>query len=269
MSAQLDSSGKKAVEATAVLVVFALFLAVGMYSGQATMTVEIVNPPDGAQFHSSPVELVARVTVKGAPVADVKARFTIRFGKTDETSTDAATDFNGIARLVVPAASGNYTWHVTAIRQGYPTIVSRSGSFSIKLSLLVHGLVPSVSRVESSPVDFKIRVTDMNDDPVASANVTFYVDSKIVGSNLTGANGIARLSSQVDTGMHTWFASAVKNDEGGVSDPTVFLVGELTSLGTGSSRLLRTELRHLCGDGLGIMGIYEPARMSSSSALNE
>jgi len=300
MSTLLKNSGRKSIEVAVVLGVFVLFFAVGMYSGQTTMSVEMIDPPDGSQFQSSPVELVARVTVKGVPVADAKARFTIRFGKVGETSTDTTTDFNGIARLVVPAASGNYTWHVAAIREGYPTIVSRSGRFSIRLSLLVYPLLPSLFRLSVSPVDFKARVTEMNGHLVGSANVTFYVDLRMIGSSLTAANGIAGLSSAVDPGMHTWFASATKNGEGGVSDSTVFIVGELSSLGTGDLHLLRTELSGLSGNGAarGVMGLWssrysggrpstirdkrvsplrcetagiylEPTRMSSSSALNE
>ena len=73
----------------------------------------------------------------------------------------------------------------------------------------------------------------MNGRPVQSANVTFYVDSTMIGSNLTGQNGIAQLSKALTMGRHTWFASASKEGEGGISDTTVFVVGQLASLVTG------------------------------------
>jgi hypothetical protein len=241
MKARLQTS-KKTVEVAAVLGAYILFLVIGVYSGQTTMSVEIINPPDGLQLHSSPVELVARVTVKGLPVSDIKATFMIRFEKTGETDIETLTDTQGIARLVLPAPSGNYTWQVTAVKEGYPTIRSRSSNFSIKTSLLVYGLTPSSSILAVSPVSFKARVTDMNGHLVSSANVTFYLDSKMIGWSLTGENGIAVLSSTVNPGTHTWLASAHKGSEGGISDPTPFIVGQASSVATDDSSFFRSNL---------------------------
>jgi len=81
---------------------------------------------------------------------------------------------------------------------------------SIRLSLVVYCLLPSSSRLAISPVEFKARVTDPNGRLVESANVTFYVDSIMIGSSLTSSNGIANLSSEVTSGNHFWFASASK-----------------------------------------------------------
>jgi hypothetical protein len=64
---------------------------------------------------------------------------------------------------------------------------------------------------------------------VQSANVTFYVDSIVIGSSLTNQNGIAQLSKALTMGRHSWFASASKEGEGGISEPTLFVVGQLTS----------------------------------------
>ena len=72
----------------------------------------------------------------------------------------------------------------------------------------------------------------MNGRLIQSANVTFYVDSMMIGSNLTGQNGIAQLSKALTMGQHTWFASANKEGEGGISDITLFIVGQLASLVT-------------------------------------
>jgi hypothetical protein len=70
----------------------------------------------------------------------------------------------------------------------------------------------------------------MNGGLVQAANVTFYVDSMIIGSSLTDQNGIAQVSKALTTGRHTWFASADMEGEGGISDMTLFVVGQLASL---------------------------------------
>jgi hypothetical protein len=93
-----------------------------------------------------------------------------------------------------------------------------------------HSLTPRLkTRVCARP----IKVTDVNGRPVESANATFYVDSIAVGWSLGPANGIAKLSSPVAIGRHMWFASANKDNQGGLSDPIEFTVGELASLTIG------------------------------------
>jgi hypothetical protein len=242
--------GRRAVEVGVVVAAYILFLIGGVYSGQTTMNVDIISPPDGAGVRSSPVELVARVTVRGVPLTNVTTTFTVYYWTTGRTDTDTKTDNDGVARLLLLATSGNYSWHVAAMKEGYPTIVSRSRSFSVELLLVVEPLLPSTFRLAVSPVNFRARVTDMNGRPVQSANVTFYVDSMMIGSNLTDQKGIAQLSKALTMGRHTWFASAGKEGEGGISDTTLFVVGQLASLGTGSLRLLRSELRHVSRNGL-------------------
>jgi hypothetical protein len=190
------------------------------------MSVDVVNPPRDAKLQSSPVELAARVTIRDVPAVGANARFTVYYGTADPAQIDVVTDTNGIASLVLPLISGNYTWHVTAAKNGYPTIMSRPGSFSLKLTLTVEPLSPTSSTLALSPVDFKVRVIDLQGRPVESANVSFHVDSTRVGWSQTGSNGIAKLSAPVTSGMHTWFASANKGGEGGVSDFTIFVVGE-------------------------------------------
>jgi len=233
------------VEVTVVLGIYILFWAVAAYSGQTTMSVDIINPPDGMGFRSSPVDLIARTTVRGVPVSDATARFTIHWTR-GEVNVDTPIDKDGFARLLLPASSGNYTWHITAIKEGYPKIVSQWSSFSIELTLTVDAISPNPRILAVSPVDFKAKVTDAKGRPVESANVTFYVDSANVGSSLTGRNGIAKLSSQILSGSHMWFASTSKDGEGGISDPILFIVGELASHATGS--LVFASSRQICGD---------------------
>lgn len=225
----MSKSGKKTIELSALIVVYVLFAGIGVYSGQTIIDIDLIGPSDGMEFRSSPVELVARLTVKGAPLSDVQARFIIRSQTGSESNADVFTDADGIAKLLVPASSGNYTWHVTASREGYPRIVSLSRSFTIELSLVVEALLPSRLTLAFSPVDFVARVTDER-GLVESANVTFLVDSVVVGTANTGKNGIARLSSPVSSGSHTWFATANKDGEGGLSDVVPFVVGQLASL---------------------------------------
>jgi hypothetical protein len=256
MNALLRTPSKKVVEVVAVLGAYVLFFAVGVYSGQTTMSVEIIDPLDGMQLHTSPVELVARVTIRGAPVTDAQARFTILSGSRGEFDVNAVTDSYGVTRLVLPVPSGNYTWHVSARKEGYPTIASSSSTFSMKLSLVVDGILPSTFILAVSPVNFVAKVTDMSSRPVESANVTFYVDSTVVGSNLTRANGIAKLSTPIDLGIHTWFASATKNGEGGLSAATMFVVGQLASLEIGDFGSVR-------------LGIYQPGDLVASISFSD
>jgi hypothetical protein len=226
---------KHAVEGVAVIGVYLLFLAVGAYSGQTTMSIDLVNPPDGSKSQSSPVELVARVTVRGEPLSDVSLTFTIGYSGSYEVNFDIDTDTQGMAKLTLPARSGNYTWMVTAKKPGYPNIKSTWQSFSVTLSLTVDSLLPSSFILALSPVNFKVRVTKAGGSPVESANVTFYLDSRKVGSTLTDTHGIARLSSPAEPARHTWFASATKDDEGGISDITTFVVGSTLAFTTGDS----------------------------------
>jgi hypothetical protein len=220
------------VEVCVVVATYVLFLIVGVYSGQMTMNVDMISPADGIGLTSSPVELIARVTIRGVALANVTTRFTLYYWTVGQTETDTTTNRDGIARLSVPAVSGNYSWSVTAMRGGYPTIVSRSRNFSVKLLLVVEPLLPSTFILAVSPVGFKARVTDKG-HTVQSANVTFYVDSMMIGSNLTGQNGIAQLSKALSMGRHTWFASASKESQGGISDMTLFVVGQPSSLAAG------------------------------------
>jgi hypothetical protein len=228
LGVDLRNFDRRKLEVAVLLAVYAVFLGVGIFSGQRTMSVEAFGPPEGVHLTSSPVKLAARITARGIAMPNVTARFVIDFPN-GESDIDAATDRNGIARLLVPAVSGNYTWHVAAIKEGYPTIFSRSLSFSLDLSLVVDVLQPTFI-LATSPVEFKVRVMNMNRHMVESANVTFYVDSTPIGSSLTGPNGIASLSAPLASGRHTWFASASKSSEGGVSYPTLLIIGELASL---------------------------------------
>jgi hypothetical protein len=261
---------KRTVEVCVVVATYLLFLIIGVYSGQMTMNVDMISPADGMGLTSSPVELIARVTIRGVALANVTTRFTVYYWTKGQTETETTTKSDGIARLSVPAVSGNYSWSVTAIRDGYPTIVSGSRNFSVKLLLVVEPLLPSTFVLAVSPVRFKARVTD-NGHPVQSANVTFYVDSTMIGSNQTGQNGIAQLSTPLSSGRHTWFASASKEGQGGISDTTLFVVGQLASSVTGDSVL--GSLRSVV---LGRSPAWFPschearaARMRSSSALRE
>lgn len=248
-----------------VLGVYLLFLLVGMYGGQRTFSVEVFGPLDGARLGCSPVELVARVTVRGNPVSDATARFTIHHRETGETSFEIFTDTNGVAELILPASSGNYTWSVSVRKLGYPTILSRSAGFSLRLVHVVEGLTPSPFVLAISPVTFKARVSDASSRLVDSANVTFYVDSTAIGSNVASSKGIAELSSSVAPGEHMWFASACKDGEGGISETISFLVGQAAALPTGE-----LEVASIVCALIGSATRYPSATMMvSSSALKE
>jgi hypothetical protein len=226
----LHISRKALVEVALVLAVYLVFLAVGVVSGQMTMTVEVVEPLDGASLRYSPVQLAVRIAVRGKSMPNITVSFDVYAWGEAGGEFDTMSNMDGIATLLVPATSGNYTWYASASKAGYPTINSGSESFSVNLSLNVKPLSPSTSLLATSPVDFRARVTDTKNQVVESANVTFYADMANIGSAMTAANGIARLSKPLSSGMHTWFASATKDDEGGISGWTQFLVGAPTSL---------------------------------------
>ena len=271
MTTHTRTLSKRTIEVGTVVAIYILFVIVGVYGGQTTMNVDVISPADGAKLPSSPVELVARVTIRGAPVTNATTIFNAQYRTMGQTDTESKTDDEGIARLLVPAMPGNYSWHVTAMKQGYPKIVSSSRSFSVKLLLVVEPLSPSTFILAVSPVNFKARVTGMDGNAIRSANVTFYVDSMMIGSNLTGQNGIAQLSKALTMGQHTWFASADKEGKGGISDFTLFIVGQLASLVTSES-----IYESLGSAGMGSHIGWPPTshelratRMRSSSALNE
>lgn len=188
------------------------------------MSVDIVNPRGGSNVQSTPVEFVAKVTIRGMGVADVKSRFTIHYSSASSLGIDSVTDAGGYAKVTVPIPAGNYTWYVTAIKEGYPTIVSRSGSFTLKLSLLVTAVDPTNFAIVASPVDFSVIVTNLTGTPVGSANVTFFLDSRMIGSSLTDAKGNAMLSSLVSSGQHSWLAIVRWDGNSGVSDSAFFIV---------------------------------------------
>lgn len=234
------------------LVAVILVAALSLYIFQTTTmccAVEFISPPDGAGIRSSPVELIVRLTGGGIPQGGVPTRFSVDDWATgQETVIDRETDDHGYAVLLFPAMPGNYSWHVTVMREvggSYPTIVSSSRSFSVRLLLVVEPLSPSTLVPAVSPVDFEARVTDMNGHPVQSEWVTFYVDSIVIGLNLTGQNGIAQLSKPLTSGRHTWFASASREGEGGISDTTDFVVGQAASLMT-TDRQFSDMAEHGC-----------------------
>jgi hypothetical protein len=271
MIARARALSRRTIEAGVVIAVYVLFLIVGVYSGQTTMNVDIISPSNGLELRSSPVELVAKVTIRGAPLANVTTTFTLYYWTVGQTESDTKTDSDGIARMLVPAVSGNFSWHVTATREGYPKIESRSQDFSVKLLLVVEPLSPSTFILAVSPVNFKARVTGMNGSAIHFANVTFYVDSVMIGSNLTGQNGNAQLSKALTMGQHTWFASADKEGEGGISDITPFVVGQLASVVTGDSAYKFLESATV-RDSMGLLPTsheLRATRMRSSSALSE
>ena len=225
---------KRRVEVAAVVAVYTFFLIVGVYTQTAStldaVRVEIVSPPEGMQFQSSPVELAAIVTNQKGPLSNVSATITVRSlttGEADELT--GATNEHGIFRVLFPAQSGNYTWYVATNMEGYPTIVSRPRSFSTKLVLIVECLDPCSSKFpllrHSQYLNLQVIVTDMNGNPVESANVTFYVNSMILYSELTDPRGLATMSwSKIPPGSYTWFATATKDGEVGASRLSTFVV---------------------------------------------
>ena len=225
---------KRRVEVAAVVAVYTLFLIVGLYVQTASTLdaarVEIVSPPEGMQFLSSPVELAAIVTNQRGPLSNVSATITVRSLTTgDVEELEGATNKHGIVKVLFPGQSGNYTWYVATNMEGYPTIVSRPRSFSARLTMIVDCLYPCSSKypllVPSRYSNFQVMVTDMNGNPVESANVTFYVNSMIVYSELTDRRGLATVSwSNISPGSYAWFATATKDEEVGVSRLSTFVV---------------------------------------------
>lgn len=218
---------KKRVEVAAVVAVYTLFLIAGL--GTQTVATfdavraEILTPADGMHFQSSPVELAAIFTNQKGPLINVTAAITVLTLATGEAQElEGATNEDGIVKILFPAQSGEYSWYVATKMEGYPTIVSRPRSFSTRLALIVDCLHPCSSNyplvLHSRHLDSQVMVTDMNGNPVESANVTFYVNSTPVYSTLTDSRGIASLFwGNIPRGRYAWFASASKDGEVGAS----------------------------------------------------
>lgn len=234
MRIHLRNLGKRGVEVAAVVAVYVIFLIVGLCTQTAAtfdaVRVEILGPPDGTQFQSSPVELAAIVANRKGPLSNVSARITVLSLTTGEVEelTDA-TNKDGIVKVLFPAQSGKYTWFVAANMEGYPTIGSRPRSFSARLALNVLCLYPCSSKypllLRSRHLDLQVMVTNMNGSPVESANVTFYVNSTKVYSMVTDTRGIATLSwDRIPPSGYAWFASASKDGEVGASHLSTLII---------------------------------------------
>jgi hypothetical protein len=225
--------GGKRVEVAAAVVVYSLFLIVGMYTQTAStfgaVRLELLAPSDGMRFQSSPVELAAIVTNQKGPLFNVSVTIRVLSLTTGEgDDLEASTNEDGIVRVLFPAQSGNYTWYVTTKTEGYPTIVSRPRSFSTRLTLNVDCLKSCSSKYPfpllRGYLNLQVMVAELNGDPVESANVTFYVNSMAVYSQLTDPRGIAAMfMTKILPGTYTWFATASKDGEVGVSRLSTFV----------------------------------------------
>jgi hypothetical protein len=226
--------GRKRVEVAAAVLVYSLFLIIAMYTQTAStfggVRLELLAPSDGMRFQSSPVELAAIVTNEKGPLFNVTATMrvlSLTTGEDDEL--EAFTNEDGIVRVLFPAQSGNYTWYATTKTEGYPTVVSRPRTFSTRTTLIVDCL-KSCSSKNPFPLlrgylNLQVMVAEPNGDPVESANVTFYVNSMAVSSQLTDPRGIATMFwSTIPPRTYTWFAKASKDGEVGVSRLSTFLV---------------------------------------------
>ena len=226
--------GKGRVEVAAVVAVYSVFLIVGLYAQTASTfdgaTLELLGPPDGMQFQSSPVELTAIVTNQKGSLPNVGTTITVLSLTTGERDELAGlTNEDGIVKVLFPAQSGRYTWYVATKMEGYPTIVSRPRNFSTRLALIVDCLNPCSSKypllLRGQYLGLQVMVTDMSGNPVESANVTFYLNSMAVHSGLTNPRGIATVSwSKMPPGNYTWFATALKDGEVGASRLSAFVV---------------------------------------------
>jgi len=218
---------KRDLEVGTVAVVYVFFFIIGLYAQTSAsfdnVNVEILGPPDGMQFQSTPVELVAAVTNQEGPLSNARARITVFSLTTGETEgLTAVTDTHGIARVLFPAQTGSYSWYVATRPEGYPIMVSRPRGFSSRAELIVDCLTPCSSNyplvLSGEYVDLQVMVKHVNGNPIESANVTFYVNSMQVYSTLTDARGIASMHWDIEPrGTCVWFASASKNDEAGAS----------------------------------------------------
>jgi hypothetical protein len=230
----LQHLGKGRLEVAAVVAVYCVFLIVGLYAQTVStfdgVTLELVGPSDGMQFQSSPVELAAIVTNQKGPLSNVSTTITIlslTTGEGDELAV--ATNEDGIAKALFPAQSGNYTWYVATKMQGYPTIVSRPRYFSTRLALIVDCLNPCSSKipllVHGEYLGLQVMVTDMRGNPIESANVTFYLNSAVVYSELTNPRGLATAYwSEMPPGNYNWFATASKDGQVGSSRLSTIVV---------------------------------------------
>jgi hypothetical protein len=221
------------VELSTVVAVYAIFFIVGLYAQTACIErvrIDILGPPDGMQFQSSPVELTAILANQKGPLSNRSVTITVLSLVTgDAKELTGATGEDGVVRVLFPTQSANYSWYVATNIEGYPTIVSRPRSFSARVALNVLCLQLCSSKypllLHGRYSNLQVMVTDQKGDPVESANVTFYVNSMAVHSDLTDPRGMATAFwSTTLPGDYSWFATASKDSEVGASSLSSFVV---------------------------------------------
>jgi hypothetical protein len=230
----LRGHAREPVEVAAVAAAYIFVLIVGLCTQAAgtfdSVNVEVLGPPDGMQFQTSPVELAAIITSQTGTLPNAHTRIIVLSLATGETEELAGTSGeDGIVRVLFPAHSGNYSWYVAADIEGYPTIVSRPRSFSTRLALIVDCLHPCSSGppllIRKRNLDLQVMITDTDGNPVESANVTFYVNSTIVYHANSDLRGVATLFwNRIPPGTYTWFAIASKDGAFGASRLSTFVV---------------------------------------------
>ena len=145
----------------------------------------------------SPIELSARITCLGKPMAEAEVTFYVDGQFVDAELSDA----NGYASTIFePTGERRYTWYVKAEKWGYTSSTSEEWEFTIaEVTLKTFGEI--LTRL---PITLKATVS-VEGLEIEDASVDFYIDDVFGSSLFTERNGVASYAVDgVSPGLHRW-----------------------------------------------------------------
>jgi len=151
------------------------------------LSVTLESPFDGAIIGSSPIELKAKVTQCGRVMEGIIISFFVNNLKIGGNSTNSS----GYASVLYSTSKeGDKSWHVWVEVGVYDYVVSPTWVFtycplSVTLESPFDGAI-----IGSLPIELKAKVTS-GGISVQAAKITFYVEGKYVGYNLSNSSGYA------------------------------------------------------------------------------
>lgn len=207
---ELHPSGSVALGNANCFVSFDSLVVTSLDTTSPTISIELVDPPNGATLSSSQVYLVAKTSSEGSPVEGATIRFYVDGGLVVTTVTDST----GHASFSYSTSIGTHSWYATAEKIGYSAGKSQTWSFTYVTTqaLTVQLIAPlNGATITSSPVNLIAQVTS-GGNPVQGATVKFYVDvgTTPIGISSTDSSGHATFSYSPSVAAHKWGALAEK-----------------------------------------------------------
>ena len=153
-------------------------------------TIMVVN--NVSTYHGKTVGLNASlIDQNGDPVTDKNITFKIN-GVDIGTST---TNENGTASLNYTVTQTGGSYSITSDFAGDYVYVTSTGTGDLKVNVInTNIIVNDIKSLNGKTVNLKASLTDVNRNPVAEKRVTFSLNGNVVGSAVTGADGVATLN---------------------------------------------------------------------------